>query len=69
MNIRKAALEANRKGKSMSRRSWQDGHRGLIPTNTYGFVIGIPYNRTDPILQEWNPSLDDLVATDWYISN
>lgn len=68
MTIREAALAANRQGKSMARRSWPQGHRRMMATNTTACIIGIPEKRSAPILREWRPTLNDLVATDWYIS-
>lgn len=68
MNIREAALAANRQGKSMARRSWPQGHRRMMATNTTACIIGISDKRSAPILREWRPTLNDLVATDWYVS-
>lgn len=68
MNIREAALAANRQGKGMARRSWPQGHSRVMATNTSACIIGIPDKRSTPIRREWRPRLNDLIATDWYIS-
>lgn len=68
MNIREAAIKANQQGRGMARRSWPRRTRIVIPTNTSAYIVGVPFKRSASIQREWRPRLNDLVATDWYVS-
>lgn len=66
MTIRDAALEAQKTGRGIARKS--DGTRPVIfiGTNTTSCCLMLaPDNET--ITPRWEPTLDDITATDWYV--
>ena len=66
MNIRDAALETQKTGRGIARKS--DGFRPaiFIETNTTEcFLILSPDYKTKT--PRWEPNLDDITANDWYV--
>ena len=62
MKISKATQAANKLGKGMIRKSCPDVV--IFPTNSqYCCLMAI---GKDKVIPRWEPSYDDLVATDWY---
>ena len=67
MNIRDAALKAQKLGRGIARKS--DGPRPtiFICTNLTKGIFVIPKNDTNKAYAGWMPNLEDLIATDWYV--
>lgn len=67
MNIRDAALKAQKSGRGIARKS--DGPRPtiFICTNLTKGIFVIPKNDTNKAYAGWMPNLEDLIATDWYV--
>lgn len=68
MNIRKAILEDQKIQKGITREVWMPGGPSLIPTNTTSCFILIPYKSED-LGKRWNPTAEDILAHDWYVTN
>jgi len=67
LNIRKAILKAQAKQKGITRQKWMPGGVRLIPTNTSCCFIIIPPNEKENIGRRWNPTVEDILANDWYV--
>lgn len=67
MNIRDAALKAQKSGRGIARKS--DGPRPtiFICTNLTKGIFVIPKNDINKAYAGWMPNLEDLIATDWYV--
>ena len=67
MDIRDAALKAQKLGRGIARKS--DGPRPtiFICTNLTKGIFVIPKNDTNKAYAGWMPNLEDLIATDWYV--
>jgi len=69
MDIRNAILSAKAKQKGITREKWMPGGITLIPTNTTACMAVIDNDDKDRFLgQRWNPTADDLSATDWCVT-
>jgi len=68
MNIRKAIIKAHKNQKGITRMEWMPRFEPIVfPTNTSGCCLLIPYESKKEIGKRWNPTYDDLVATDWIV--
>lgn len=66
MNIRDVALEAQKTGQGIARKSDGIWPAIFIGTNTTEcFLIISPDYKT--ITPKWEPDLDDISANDWYV--
>lgn len=67
MNIRDAALKAQKSGRGIARKS--DGPRPtvFICTNLAKGIFVIPKNDPSKAYAGWMPNLEDIIATDWYV--
>ena len=67
MNIRDAALKAQKLGRGIARKS--DGPRPavFICTNLTKGIFVIPKSDPNKAYAGWMPTLEDLIATDWYV--
>lgn len=69
MRIDKAIKRAMCEGKGIRRKKGIPAKGILLPTNTPAGIIMIPFKKTEPILWGWIPTLDDLLAKDWFVHN
>ncbi|AIM25788.1 DUF2829 domain-containing protein [Melissococcus plutonius] len=72
MDIREAVIKAHTVGKGIVRSSWENNiDVTILPTNREPCCLIISknedHNRSSNIGNYWNPTLDDLIATDWEI--
>lgn len=67
MNIREACLKAKKEGRGITRKSYGPRPSIYLPTNTTACVLIIPFAEGHFKTKRWNPNLDDLIATDWYV--
>lgn len=68
MTIRDAALEAQKTGRGIARKSNGERPMIIIPTNTPNCCIITDYAaRERNLVPRWEPTLDDITATDWYV--
>jgi len=67
MNIRKAILEANKTQQGITRKKWMPDGPSLIPTNTTSCFIIVPL-YSEKLGKRWNPTADDILATDWEVT-
>lgn len=67
MNIRDAVLKAQKLGRGIARKS--DGPRPtiFICTNLTKGIFVVPKNDTNKAYAGWMPTLEDIVANDWYV--
>ena len=67
MNIRDAALKAQKLGRGIARKS--DGQRPavFICTNLTTGIFVIPKSDPNKAYAGWMPTLEDLISTDWYV--
>ncbi|EMW6270056.1 DUF2829 domain-containing protein [Enterococcus faecalis] len=68
MKIHEAVSKAMIEGKYIYRKSEKDcsAHINILPTNTYDCCLLIQEN-SDSVGKRWNPTADDLMASDWSI--
>lgn len=68
MKIDEAVSKAMAKGKYIYRESenYCSAHLNILPTNTYDCCLLIQDN-SDSVGKRWNPTADDLMASDWEI--
>jgi len=67
MNIRKAILEAKKTQQGITRKKWMPSGPSLIPTNTISCFIIVPLD-SEELGKRWNPTADDILATDWEVT-
>lgn len=67
MTIREACLKAKKDGRGITRKSYGQRPPMFLPTNTASCVLLIPFAEGSFKTKRWNPNLDDLIATDWYV--
>ena len=67
MNIKDAIIQANKKGRGITRRSYGTHPRMLLPTNTASCILIVPFEDNQFKTKRWNPRMEDLVADDWYV--
>ena len=67
MNIHEAARLAHEHGTGIYRRDNPFSMLTIIPTNTSACCIVISPKEENPLGQKWNPTLADLLATDWEV--
>lgn len=67
MNIRDAALKAQKSGRGIARKS--DGPRPtiFICTNLTKGIFVISKSDPSKAYAGWMPNLEDIIATDWYV--
>ncbi|MGK0551939.1 Thoeris anti-defense Tad2 family protein [Enterococcus faecalis] len=71
MDIRRAVLEAKKHGKGILRESNRKEGQNLVilPTNRRSCCLIIDVSKdkkdTSNVGNNWNPTLDDLIAIDW----
>lgn len=66
MEIRKAVLKAIASGGAIRRKSCVFRVK-LVPTNTSDGIVTVFEDENRPPVKWWNPSADDLTATDWEV--
>jgi hypothetical protein len=68
MKIHEAVSKAMTEGKYIYRESEKDcsAHINILPTNTYDCCLLIQEN-SDSVGKRWNPTANDLMASDWEI--
>lgn len=65
MNIHDAALEAKETGRGFTRVSFGENAPYFIATNTTdGIIVS---DNTKKLVARWQPTLEDIVADDWYV--
>lgn len=69
MNIRKAVLKAQVKQKGITRISWMPQAITVIPTNTTACFLLVPLDEKEKIGRRWNPTVEDILAKDWIVTN
>ena len=67
MNIREAALKAQKLGRGIARKSDGPRPKVFICTNLTKGIFVIPKSDPNRAYAGWMPILDDLIATDWYV--
>jgi len=67
MNIREAALKAQKLGRGIARKSDGPRPKVFICTNLTKGIFVIPKSDPNRAYAGWMPTLDDLIATDWYV--
>lgn len=67
MNIREAALKAQKLGRGIARKSDGPRLKVFICTNLTKGIFVIPKSDPNRAYAGWMPTLDDLIATDWYV--
>lgn len=67
MNIREAALKAQKLGRGIARKSDGSRPKVFICTNLTKGIFVIPKSDPNRAYAGWMPTLDDLIATDWYV--
>ena len=67
MNIREAALEAQKLGRGIARKSDGPRPKVFICTNLTKGIFVIPKSDPNRAYAGWMPTLEDLIATDWYV--
>lgn len=65
MEIKKACLEAKKKGRGITRHSWMPQPITILPTNTEDCCLILSNDGRK--IAKWNPRLDDLIADDWIV--
>jgi len=69
MNIRKAIKEAHKSQKGITRMKWMPNGFTLIPTNTsYCFIAVTERSKVTRVGKRWNPTAEDILATDWIVT-
>jgi len=69
MDIRNVILAAKENQQGITRKKWMPGGITLIPTNTTACMVIIDNDNREKLLgQRWNPTADDLSATDWEVT-
>ncbi|MFT8823670.1 hypothetical protein [Liquorilactobacillus satsumensis] len=66
MTISEACKQAQKEGRGIARRKGEPRAPEFVPTNTTAGIIILPDYKT--ALINWQPSLDDLVADDWFVT-
>ncbi|MFT9005523.1 MAG: hypothetical protein ABF991_12585 [Liquorilactobacillus hordei] len=66
MNISEAAKQAQKEGRGIARHRDDPRPPMFIATNTTAGVIILPDYKNANI--NWQPTLDDLVANDWFVT-
>lgn len=68
MKIDEAVSKAMAEGKYIYRESenYHSDHVNILPTNTYDCCLLLLEN-SDSIGKRWNPTANDLMASDWAI--
>lgn len=70
MDIKTAILEANKTNSGITRKSWEPGAVVIIPTNTSaGMIVFDLFSKDFNTKAKWQPEADDLIATDWIVTN
>lgn len=69
MNIANAVKEAAKQGTSIRRTAWRKRIGSVLPTNTAGGCLVIPGEgaRGGAARYRWQPTMDDLLASDWEV--
>lgn len=68
MNIQEAAMKAQRIGAGIARRDWGP-LMYIVPTDTSACCLYIhDISAKRAAIPRWNPSLSDLIATDWIVA-
>lgn len=67
MNIREATLKAQKLGRGIARKSDGPRPKVFICTNLTKGIFVIPKSDPNRAYAGWMPTLDDLIATDWYV--
>lgn len=67
MNIREAVLKAQKLGRGIARKSDGPRPKVFICTNLTKGIFVIPKSDPNRAYAGWMPTLDDLIATDWYV--
>ncbi|XCH78883.1 MAG: MW1434 family type I TA system toxin [Candidatus Dehalobacter alkaniphilus] len=66
MNIYEAVKEAAKKSKSITRRSDAEAYK-ITPTNDPYWLCSMSMPDGSGRSKGWQPTLDDLIATDWEV--
>ncbi|MUV40615.1 Thoeris anti-defense Tad2 family protein [Levilactobacillus brevis] len=65
MELRQALRKAQKIGRGIARRNNEPRPIMLIPTNTTAGIIVV--TSKDQAIVRWEPTLNDLIATDWFV--
>ncbi|MCG0733320.1 hypothetical protein IMAU60055_02450 [Lactiplantibacillus plantarum] len=65
MKISKAIKEAQKNGRGIARHGNEPRPIMLIPTNTTAGIIAV--TSKNQAVVRWEPTLNDLIATDWFV--
>lgn len=68
MNIQEAIKESMRTQKLIKRKSGVTSTM-IMPTNTYELMVIWSGNKNRLPARCWQPSADDLIANDWYVTD
>ena len=66
MKIDEAVSKATSEGKYIYRENEGPLQINILPTNTFDCCI-LLQNQSDKVGKRWNPTANDLIATDWEI--
>ncbi|WP_076657472.1 MW1434 family type I TA system toxin [Lactiplantibacillus plantarum] len=65
MKLSKAIKEAQKNGRGIARHGNEPRPIMLIPTNTTAGIIAVTSKNQAVVC--WKPTLNDLIATDWFV--
>ena len=65
MDIIEAIEKAKSEQKAIRRKGWKEQQFGIIPTNSDYLGMFVIKDNGKKGTRFWNPSADDITATDW----